>query len=188
MASQKDDKIRCPCCNMLKGINEVSELINHYKLVMPAGYKINFKNFRPYGIWACDLCINEKKAIKSDPFKMNFTVLPRYFAYIKRKLVCDDCNVDFEFSAKEQQHWFEELGFWHESMPRRCITCRKQIREQRNLNTELSDLMRNLNKDDFKQLQRISEIYEQMGKAEKVKEYNTLARKALNKNVKSPNN
>ena len=41
---------------------------------------------------------------------------------------CVDCAVEFLFSAEEQAHWYETLGFTLDSVPIRCVPCRQGAR------------------------------------------------------------
>ena len=46
--------------------------------------------------------------------------------YFDLKRTCRDCHRPFIFFAKEQQHWYEELGFGLESDCVCCVECRKK--------------------------------------------------------------
>ena len=56
-----------------------------------------------------------------------------YFDVLKK---CVDCKRHFLFFAREQQHWYEELGFAVDADCIRCVECRKerQADEWTNLN------------------------------------------------------
>lgn len=41
--------------------------------------------------------------------------------------ICRDCGRRFIFFAKEQKHWYEELGFPLEADAVRCLPCRKRL-------------------------------------------------------------
>lgn len=46
--------------------------------------------------------------------------------YFDVKRQCQDCGNPFIFFAKEQQYWYEELGFGLDSNCVRCVPCRKK--------------------------------------------------------------
>lgn len=133
--------------------------------------------------WACDDCLNGRLALRADPRKQNYTfrypwdVAHPYFAYFDKTRTCTDCGEDFTFTKEEQRHWYEELQFVVFSVPNQCMTCRKERRHARNLNRELSDLLRDGVPDRIDQLQRIAELYAAMGKPEKQKAYQAEVRK-----------
>ena len=46
--------------------------------------------------------------------------------YFDLERICRDCGRPFIFFAREQKHWYEELGFGLESDCVRCVECRKE--------------------------------------------------------------
>ena len=56
-------------------------------------------------------------------------------------LFCKKCNDTFVFSAKEQQHWYETLKFWADSVPIECQDCRGVTRSIVILNKRLSKVL-----------------------------------------------
>jgi hypothetical protein len=56
-------------------------------------------------------------------------------------LECKNCRNYFTFSAKEQQHWYEELKFWADSVPIECDDCRGKTRAVVILNKRLSKVL-----------------------------------------------
>lgn len=183
-----ENKLQCPCCNLERGPEEVQILFEQFNSSKrqtlndeKASVDFDFLLSLLEGgrtKWACDECLKSGKAIASDPKKMNFTVFPKYLAYFDHKITCTTCKKEFIFSAQEQQYWFETLRFWEDSYPKKCLECRKKIRQQSALQTELSQLIKNLDKEnpDAAQLQRIGEIYEELGigDTEKARRYATL--------------
>jgi hypothetical protein len=69
-------------------------------------------------------------AIMADVTKQNYCIYPRKM-YVDIAEVCNVCHRPFIFFAKEQQYWFEELGFWIDAHCTRCIDCRKKDQEIR---------------------------------------------------------
>ena len=64
-------------------------------------------------------------AIKADLSKQQEATIPVTHYYDVRR-VCRDCNRPFIFFAREQKHWYEELGFGLDSDCVRCVPCRKK--------------------------------------------------------------
>ena len=133
--------------------------------------------------WACDDCLNSGRALRANPrnqfytFRYPWDVAQPYFAYFDKQRTCTDCGQDFIFTKEEQQHWYEELRFVVYSVPNQCPACRKQRRQARNLNRELSELLRAGVPDEIAPLQRIAEIYAALDKPEKEKAYRAEVRK-----------
>ena len=187
--NKETNKLECPCCNNFKTPHEVQILLKQFSFKEAIMDFNSVCSILKHGWtqWACDQCLKRGKAIQSDPSKMNLTVTPKYLAYFDTIVECNNCKKDFIFSATEQQYWFETLRFREESYPNKCLTCRKKVRQKKDLNTELSNLIANLDKENPDQLQRIAEIYAEMGITEKSKHYNTLARKKRSKNDQHKN-
>lgn len=131
----------------------------------------------PSLVWACDKCLADKKAIQATPANQLYCDDYPYLAYFSRTNRCRSCFNAFVFSAKEQQHWYETLRFWGMSVPVRCPACRKQLRHSRNLNTQLSELLKNGEPKDAETLQRVAALYRATGKAEKASVYERKAEK-----------
>ena len=174
MAKQKKStqKAFCPCCK--KSIEQSqTKKTNAANL----GFIPFFQN------WACDRCIKDGKALLAEPKKQfyQFTypwdhAIP-FLAYYDIHFTCKACKEPFLFSKSEQQYWYEKLQFVVYSKPQHCKECRKEIRTAKNLNTELSNLLKEGKPTDKKSLLRIAEIYKEMGKPEKMKAYLAAAEK-----------
>ena len=67
-------------------------------------------------------------AIKADLKKQTASTIP-VTHYFDVKRICRECNKPFIFFAKEQQYWYEELGFKLDSNCVRCCQCRKKFRK-----------------------------------------------------------
>jgi hypothetical protein len=74
-------------------------------------------------------------AVRADFSKQNCSICPRYW-YIDAAFRCARCGDTFVFTALEQQHWYEELGFWVDSIARHCGKCRCELRELKSLRQE----------------------------------------------------
>ncbi|MEM6699569.1 MAG: zinc-ribbon domain containing protein, partial [Bacteroidota bacterium] len=129
--------------------------------------------------WACDDCINGRKAILASPNKQFYTfkypwdtAIP-FLAYFDKGYTCVSCGEKGILSKEIQQHWYEELQLVVYTKASSCKKCRVA----RDLNTELSNLLKDGKPNDASLLMRISEIYEAMGKTEKMKAYRRAAEK-----------
>lgn len=131
--------------------------------------------------YACDQCLDSKRALIGNPKKQFYTfshpvdTASPFLAYINQTKRCLQCKKKFSFSKEEQKHWYEELQFVVYSHPKHCLDCRKDIRTAKDLNTELSDLLKNGTPKNVDALNRISVIYEQMGNEEKAKAFRRAA-------------
>jgi hypothetical protein len=71
-----------------------------------------------------------ESAIPADVTRQSFTVLPRRF-YVDVLKQCRTCKRPFIFFAREQQHWYEELGFNIDADCVLCAECRKSDQQLR---------------------------------------------------------
>jgi hypothetical protein len=67
-------------------------------------------------------------AVRADPERQNCSICPRYW-YVDTTFPCDHCDSEFTFSAAEQRTWYEEYGFWIDSLPKHCLACRRELRQ-----------------------------------------------------------
>ena len=79
--------------------------------------------------------INYDTAVRSDPGKQNCSICPRYW-YVDATFPCDRCGGEFSFSAAEQRTWYEDYGFWIDSLPRHCLPCRRDLRNLKTVRQE----------------------------------------------------
>jgi hypothetical protein len=83
-------------------------------------------------------------AVRGDPRRQLFCCdVPRYF-YVDLPRACRDCGAEFVFSAREQRHWYETLGFRLDASAVRCLPCRRAFRRDRGLSRALADASRAL--------------------------------------------
>lgn len=132
-------------------------------------------------IWACDLCILTGRAIEADVDKQLFCDNSPYLAYYDYRKVCESCNKSFVFSKEEQKYWYEELGFWVQSVPKNCKECRSKIRSENKIKTELTALIRELDFNNADQLLKVASLFDNIGNYKKAKYYVALSVKALTK-------
>ena len=84
----------------------------------------------PAHLWSGLRTMDYSSAVRADTTKQDFTVCPRHW-YIDAVFQCVDCGKEFLFSAKEQRFWYEERGFYVDSLPKRCAECRKKERTRK---------------------------------------------------------
>jgi hypothetical protein len=131
-----------------------------------------------YSDWACDVCIASQKVLLGKEEQQNWTGFAYpYFVYRDQEKQCQQCHQQFVFSAQEQRFWYEELGFIVWSTPQQCPSCRKAIRRAKLPHKQLTDLVPNLNEEDFDALEQVIGLYGQIQKVDKAKYYLAKARK-----------
>lgn len=79
-------------------------------------------------------------ALAADISKQKYALYPRAI-YVDIEEKCQRCNRPFLFFAKEQQYWFETLGFWVDAHCTRCIECRKKDHEIRQMQKRYQELI-----------------------------------------------
>lgn len=82
-----------------------------------------------------------ESAIRAEITRQNFTVLPRgYYVDILKR--CRTCHRPFIFFAREQQHWYEVLGFYIDADCVHCPECQRSNQELRRRFRRFSDSIR----------------------------------------------
>ncbi|HOP64678.1 MAG TPA: zinc-ribbon domain containing protein [Spirochaetota bacterium] len=202
MTSEKGDFIHmsfiCPCCKELKAgadtpIEEIYDMIKKLNLHLSANdiddFAGRFKKTEPVTgnpagilyhttLWACNSCMEKGKALIGDYSRQNYGLGGPTLMYVELKYRCRSCSEDFIFSAKEQQYWYEELGFLVDSHPVNCPDCRKKIRFVKHGAKRLAELYRLERKLTAEELVEMAEIYEAMGAEEKARIAHARALKA----------
>ena len=82
----------------------------------------------PRHLFAGVLRLDYSTAVRSNPERQNCSICPRYW-YVDAMFACDRCGSEFTFTAAEQRTWYEEYGFWIDSLPRHCLDCRRELRD-----------------------------------------------------------
>lgn len=127
--------------------------------------------------WACDECLDLKRAISAKPESQNFSQEPR-LAYFDTKHTCRTCDTIFIFSKEEKRFWYEALNFRIDSTPNHCTTCRKEKRVQKQENIYLSEVLSKPETDiNLDELEQIIAIYDRWGKKDKTNHYRSVIRK-----------
>ena len=122
------------------------------------------------------------KALTGNPETQLYCDFDPYLAYVDQDKVCEKCQEDYVFRKEEQKYWYETLGFWVQSKPKHCSKCRQEVREEKNLNNELSILLKDKEKLTIQEMERLSEIYEEINKPDKSRYYNNLIKKEKRRN------
>src|SRR5688572_18907823 len=89
----------------------------------------------PPHFWMGAHSIDYTSAVKADASRQNYTVAPRHW-YIDATVACRRCHERFCFSAEEQKSWYEGYGFYVDSFPTHCPTCRRDLRDLKALRQE----------------------------------------------------
>lgn len=80
------------------------------------------------------LAVDESQCIEADAEKQNYSVVPESM-YYSMQLSCEQCQQPFWFTANEQQLWYEQWGFWIDSVPKQCADCRQALRDAKEQNS-----------------------------------------------------
>lgn len=97
--------------------------------VMDSGGQLAEAEIRS-GFWAYRYAnLFPQSALLADTSKQHYCLYPRKY-YVDIAKVCRDCQRPFLFFAKQQQHWFETLGFYVDADCVRCSDCRR-VKQQR---------------------------------------------------------
>jgi hypothetical protein len=114
--------------------------------VVASGYDVSEEEIRKHWGYQNETIFPES-AIPANVARQNCSVVPRqwYVDVLKR---CRDCKRPFIFFAREQQHWFEELGFWINADCVRCVKCRKSDQKLRSTFKRYSDAVTRRDLDD----------------------------------------
>ena len=174
----------CPCCKKAKDQSKIQKTIQlfpfdgAFKAVEQswADSFLQIANSR-YNLyqWACDACIQARSAILGKPNRQKYTfkspmdAATPFLAYFDKRYTCQGCKNKFTFSKSEQQFWYEELQFVVYSKPIHCQACRKEKRDIKQLNTQLSNLLKDGLPETATALEEVAAIYQKMGATEKEK-------------------
>lgn len=106
--------------------------------------------------------LDYSSATRANVEKQYASVIPRYW-YIDAIVKCQRCEKEFCFTAAEQRVWYEEYGFWIDSFPKRCLTCRHALAEIKALQQEYDrDIARALGTQDIKLKRRMIELIKRL--------------------------
>ena len=108
------------------------------------------------------LHLDYRTAVRSNPDRQNCSICPRYW-YVDATFACVLCDATFVFSAAEQRVWYEEYGFWIDSVPKHCLTCRRNLRTLKTLRQEYDQrVVEVLEEGDLESRQRMANVIDQL--------------------------
>jgi len=108
------------------------------------------------------LRINYETAIPAAVDKQNCSICPRYW-YVDAVFGCARCGAEFLFSAGEQRAWYEEYGFWVDSLPRHCPECRRDLRKLKAVRHEYDqNVAHTLRHGDLESKKRLASVIDQL--------------------------
>lgn len=170
--------LKCPSCRMEIGKGASSQtsgrIVWHGRFKHQVTYEELLQDEYQ---WACDLCLDNGKAIIADPAQQTFCDHEPYLAYFDQAKACPTCQQAYTFTKEEQQFWYEELKFWVQSKPTQCAKCRKASRHLKQLNKELSEILKDKAKLTIEQMARLIQIYNELNKPDKSKYYARMIEK-----------
>lgn len=173
----------CPSCSQAKYASEIKVMISKMDEINRRDFP-NLKGLNSYDSfvnadfnWACDLCLKTKKAIQANP-GLQVTSGDRHLAYFDISFNCEVCHTKSIFSKDEMAVWYEKYQLPTHAQPNTCLTCRRQIKEKNEQNTQLSTLLKKSEKELSKsELVDIVSVYADWGNEEKMKYYQSLVNK-----------
>jgi hypothetical protein len=101
-------------------------------------------------------------AVRAGTEKQNCSICPRYW-YVDAFFRCERCAAEFDFSAAEQRAWYEEYGFWVDSLPRHCPACRQHLRDLKAVRQEYDRTATHvLRQGDLESRKRLAAVIDQL--------------------------
>jgi hypothetical protein len=101
-------------------------------------------------------------AVRADVSKQNFSVAPRHW-YVDATMPCKRCGRSFCSTADEQKTWYEDFGFYVDSIAKHCPACRKKRRELKSLRQEYDrDIAKILAGDDLDAKVRLASVIDEL--------------------------
>lgn len=101
-------------------------------------------------------------AVRAETAEQNCSICPRYW-YVDALFRCKRCGAEFEFSAAEQRVWYEDYGFWVDSLPRSCPACRRALRNLKTVRQEYDQSVEHtLEHGDLQSKKRLAAVIDQL--------------------------
>lgn len=178
---------KCPCCLTEKYKTEILTCISIFEKTEKQKYK-HYKELKldqyTYGSfidsnfeWACDSCLENKKAIIANPELQETPWIP-HLVYIDTPLICNKCKLEFLFRKEEKKIWYESYKLSLNAQPNSCLECRRKTQKQKSENKIISEMLK---KSEIEiadnELEVVVEIYTSWNKMEKVKYYQSILNK-----------
>ena len=192
MKKSKIKLAKCPCCSAERHRTEIQTCISflekierqefrHYKKLQLNQY--TYDSFIDSRFeWACDSCLESKKAILASPGLQETPWTP-HLAYFDTQLNCYSCKNEFLFKKEEKRAWYESYKLPVNAQPDNCLDCRRKIQNQNSENKTISKILK---KSEIEitdtELEKVVGIYISWNKIEKETYYQSiLKRKRKNK-------
>ncbi|WP_267402837.1 MULTISPECIES: zinc-ribbon domain containing protein [unclassified Chryseobacterium] len=185
MKDKKSDYVKCKCCGLLKDRLDISislSILKNRDFVKNSDHKYDLfelligSDFK----WACDTCINDRRALIPNSLQQTNFYTP-YLSYYDTNLRCEKCKNEFTFTKDEKKLWYEQLKFHIKSIPLHCLKCRKEIRKLKIQNKILSQLLQKDQKDlTIDELSQIVQIYDEWNIKDKFNFYKKVIQKRIN--------
>lgn len=116
----------------------------------------------PPHFFAGSLRLDFATAVRAGTDRQQCSICPRYW-YVDAEFACARCGRRFLFSANEQRVWFEDYGFWVDSLPRHCFDCRRDLRVLKRVRQEYDrDIEQALGGADLARKQRLAAVIDQL--------------------------
>ena len=101
-------------------------------------------------------------AVRANIAKQNCSICPRYW-YVDTIFSCDRCGAEFAFTSAEQRVWYEEYGFWIDSVPKHCLECRRALRDLKGARQEYDrSVAQALHTDDLDLKKRLARVIDEL--------------------------
>jgi hypothetical protein len=180
----KPEPLQCPCCRKSRPESECCVFISQIALDVPKMIYVTLKGNiigNLYWIdarrnkidWACDECLQQKRALRGKPKQQLFCDFAPHFAYFDKKITCRDCGTGFLFSKEEQAYYYEVLGFWAQANRVRCNVCQDLKRKKE----RLSQLLVNPDYNDLDQAKEIVTLRLEFKQYRQAKHFLALGKK-----------
>ena len=126
----------------------------------------DFGRDNPYEMPAHLFCrsvrVDYGSAVRAAPGRQNCSICPRHW-YVDMVFPCHRCGGEFAFTAAEQRVWYEEYGFWIDSLPKHCLECRRELRELKAARRDYDGWVeRALQTDDLQLKKRLADVIDQL--------------------------
>lgn len=176
--------LKCPCCGELRPESECCVFISQIARDVPNKYygtldgdiigNLYWLDVQKNKIdWACDVCLQQKRALRGKPKRQLFCDFAPHFSYSDKQVICRDCGTTFQFSKEEQAHYYEKLVFWVQAERVRCDACQALQRMRK----RLSHLLTNPDYTDLEQVKEIIAIRLKLKQYQQAKQFLAVGRK-----------
>lgn len=118
----------------------------------------------PSYLFSGSLRLDDESAVRANTDNQNRGVCPRYW-YVEAIFRCARCRAEFLFTVPEQRTWYEKYGFYVDAFPKRCLECRRAVRNLKDLRKEYDRNVKNAIEDGDLELKKktaatIDQLYE----------------------------